>query len=129
MFDLFQADGMKNGGFAENLQETACGGLVRSTGCRKYIFYSLFTKAYVYLDHVDYLADSLFVQNKIAVKFQYDMAKDGSLYGMVFCKVRKRDTGKFAEAMEQLNNKMILLGHKDYPEACAEMDQLISKVA
>lgn len=31
--------------------------------------------------------------------------------------------------MEQLNNKMILLGHKDYPEACAEMDQLISRVA
>ena len=90
---------------------------------------SPFTKAYVYLDHVDYLADSLFVQNKITVKFQYDMAKDGSPYGMVFCKVRKRDTGKFAEAMEQLNNKMILLGHKDYPEACAEMDQLISRVA
>ena len=42
MFDLFQADGMKNGGFAENLQETACGGSVRSTGCRKYDFSTAF---------------------------------------------------------------------------------------
>lgn len=51
---------------------------------------SPFTKAYVYLDHVDYLADSLFVQNKIAVKFQYDMAKDGSPYGMVFLQGKKK---------------------------------------
>ena len=44
MFDLIQADGMKNGGFAENRQETACRGSARSTGCKQVWYNAIYEK-------------------------------------------------------------------------------------
>ena len=51
--------------------------------------FSLFAVPYAYVDHSSYLADQLFVQNKITMKFKGEMVKDGSAYCIVFCKVLK----------------------------------------
>ena len=87
--------------------------------------FSLFAVPYAYVDHSSYLADQLFVQNKITMKFKGEMVKDGSSYCIVFCKVLKRDVARFEEALERLKDKMLLLGHKDYPDACGKIAKMI----
>ena len=89
--------------------------------------FSLFAVPYAYVDHSSYLADQLFVQNKITMKFKGEMVKDGSAYCIVFCKVLKRDVARFEEALERLKDKMLLLGHKDYPAACGEIAKMIEE--
>lgn len=89
--------------------------------------FSLFEVPYAYVDHSSYLADQLFVQNKITMKFKGEMVKDGSSYCIVFCKVLKRDVARFEEALERLKDKMLLLGHKDYPDACGKIAKMIEE--
>ena len=89
--------------------------------------FSLFAVPYAYVDHSSYLADQLFVQNKITMKFKGEMVKEGSAYCIVFCKVLKRDVARFEEALERLKDKMLLLGHKDYPAACGEIAKMIEE--
>ena len=47
--------------------------------------------------------------------------------GIVFCKVLKKDVERFEEALERLKDKMLLLGHKDYPDACGEIAKMIEE--
>lgn len=63
----------------------------------------------------------------IEMKFKGEMVKDGSAYCIVFCKVLKRDVARFEEALERLKDKMLLLGHKDYPAACGEIAKMIEE--
>lgn len=88
---------------------------------------TLFTIAYVYVDHNSYLADTLFAQRKIVMKFKEEMTKKDSPYCIIFCKVLKRDAQKFEEALEKLKAKMLLLGYKDYVDVCGEIATLIDK--
>ena len=90
--------------------------------------FSLFSVFYAYVDHNSYLADSLFVQNKIPVKYKGEMVREDSSYCIVFCKVLKRDVMKFEEALLKLKNKMLLLGHMDYEKTCNEIARIIDKV-
>lgn len=39
----------------------------------------------------------------------------------------KKDTGRFEEALGKLNDKMLLLGHGDYPDACSEIAKMIDE--
>ena len=71
--------------------------------------FSIFSVPYAYVDHSSYLADQLFVQNKVTMKFKGEMTKNGSPYCIVFCKVLKKDAERFAEAMVKLTDKMHLL--------------------
>ena len=89
--------------------------------------FSIFTVPYAYVDHSSYLADQLFVQNKVTMKFKGEMTKNGSPYCIVFCKVLKKDAERFEEAMGKLKDKMLLLGHKDYLEVCSEIAKMIEE--
>ena len=42
--------------------------------------FSIFTVTYAYVDHYSYLADNLFEQSKIKVKFKEELAKNDSPY-------------------------------------------------
>lgn len=90
---------------------------------------SLFTITYAYVDHHTYLADMLFAQKKIVMKFKEEMAKHDSPYCIIFCKVLKRDVQKFEEAMEKLKDRMLLLGYREYVDVCDEIDRLINAEA
>ena len=61
----------------------------------------------------------MFVQNKVRLKFKNEYVKAESPYRIIFCKVRRKDTERFEEALERLNNKMLLCGYRDYPEVCS----------
>ncbi len=89
--------------------------------------FSLFTIPYIYVDNKSYLADSLFTQRKIAMKFKEEMTRADSQYCLIFCKVLKRDVQKFEDALEKLKDKMLLLGYSDYVDVCDEIAMLIDR--
>ena len=89
--------------------------------------FSIFSVPYAYVDHSSYQADGLLVQNKVRVKFKGEFAKAESPYCIILCKVRKKDTGRFEEALEKLKNKMLLLGYRDYPDVCSEITKMLEE--
>lgn len=89
--------------------------------------FSIFSVLYAYVDHSSYQADGLLAQNKVRVKFKGEFAKAESSYCIVICKVRKKDTGRFEEALEKLKNKMLLLEYRDYPDVCGEITNMLEE--
>ena len=87
---------------------------------------SLFTVPYVYVDHHSHLADNLFAERRIKMRFKGDYRKEGSPYVMVFCRVRSRDIGRFEEALEKLTKKMLLFGYRDYGDVCGRFARMIN---
>ena len=87
----------------------------------------LFSVPYAYVDHSSYLADQLFIQNKVTMKFKGEMTREGSPYCIIFCKVLKKDVERFEEALGKLKDKMLLLGHRDYSETCGEIERMIDE--
>ena len=88
---------------------------------------SILSVSYMYINHRDYLADALFEQNQIQMRFKEEFAHKNSSYCIIFCRVRKRDIAKFEAALGQLTNKMLLLGYTDYPDACNEIMEFLEK--
>ena len=81
---------------------------------------SLRYKYFCFIDAKEYLADALFIKHKVRVWFQKEAYKPNTDFVVIICKVKKNDTNKFLEALEELNKKMILLGHSDYHNFCKE---------
>lgn len=81
---------------------------------------SLRYEYFCYIDTDAYLADALFQKHEVDVKFQDEAYKPGQDYVIIFCKARKSDVGNFQKALDELKNKMILLGHPDYQTFCEE---------
>ena len=79
---------------------------------------SILSVPYMYIDHKDYLADSLLTQNHVSVRFGSEFSRDNSPYRIIVCKVRKKDTAEFEKSMELLCNKMLLFEHSDYMGFC-----------
>ena len=88
---------------------------------------SIFSVSYAYVDHSSYQADRLFAQNKVRLKLKEEFAKSESPYCIIFCKVIKKDVERFEEALGKLESKMLLLGYKDYPDACREIAGIIEE--
>ena len=82
-----------------------------------------FSVLYAYIDHEDYLADALFIQEQISVRFPQEMVKNGEKYHVIFGRVRKKDREKFEKALEKLPDKMLLCGHTDYADFCNDIDE------
>ena len=79
---------------------------------------SILSVPYMYIDHKDYLVDSLLAQNHVSVRFGNEFSRDDSPYRIILCKVRKKDTAEFEKSMELLCNKMLLFEHSDYMGFC-----------
>ena len=79
---------------------------------------SLRYKYFFYIDTEEYLADSLFIKHNVKVCFQQEAHRPDTDFIFVFCRIKKADLNKFTEALEDLNKKMLLLGHTNYPGFC-----------
>ena len=88
---------------------------------------SLLYDYYAFVDTADYLADSLFIQKQVRVRFGKEMKHPKEDYMVIFCKVLKSDSARFLEALSELPNKMILCGHADYEAFCKEISQLMER--
>ena len=89
--------------------------------------FSVFSVHYAYVDNGSYIADQLFMQNKVRVRFKGEMRRKDSQYCIIFCKVLKQDVKRFEESLERLKDKMLVLGHKDYQDECAEIEKIIEE--
>jgi len=82
---------------------------------------SLLFNYYAYIDTEEYLADKVFIQEKLRVFFGKTGRKQDSQYVVILCKVWKKDAEKFVRAMEKLYNKMILLGYGECVNSFEEL--------
>ena len=86
-------------------------------------------KQYMYVDCKNYLADDLFIKNKITVNFKCDFTKDDSDYIFVYCKVKKKDHDKFIKTLGELKNKMLIMGYSDYESFCEkQINKILCKL-
>ena len=77
---------------------------------------------FLFFDTPEYLADQLFIKQKVRVWFDKEHAKEGSPFLAILCHVKKKDSAKFLAALDSLKNKMILCG---YPEYEAEVQKMM----
>ena len=78
--------------------------------------HSLLFRHYAFVDTKDYLADQLFIQEKVRVYFRQETHRTDNDYCVIFCKVRKRDE----------TAKMLLLGHAGYLDFCRSFQELLN---
>lgn len=80
----------------------------------------LFRSEYIFADIKEYLADQLFINEKIRVDFGKEFGHTEKKYLLISCKIWNKDRDKFLRSMEKLKNKMPLIGNTDYEEFCKE---------
>lgn len=83
--------------------------------------FSLYFFYYAFIDTEEYMADQLFIRERVRVWFGHEYVKPGSPYYAIFCKCRKKDAAAFERAMEALPSKMLLFGHRDYIPYCKNL--------
>ena len=81
---------------------------------------SLFYRHFLYFDREPYMADHLFVQHNVRIKFGPECRKEGSPYVGIFCRVKKRDVPAFQAAMADLERGMAVCGY-DYQKDLAQV--------
>lgn len=81
----------------------------------------LFFDYYAYVDTDRHLAENIFIQEGMRVRFDGELRNSDNSYRIVLCRVRKRDSEKFACSMEKLYNKMIIMRYTDIEEFLKEL--------
>ena len=76
---------------------------------------------FLFFDTPEYLADQLFIKQKVRVWFDKEYAKEGSPFLAILCHVKKKDSAKFIAALDALKNKMILCGCPEYEAEVQKM--------
>ena len=84
---------------------------------------------FAYIDTTGYLADRIFIENKVRVKFCGDYKHREKNYVVVTCKVKENDAPMFLQALKELNNRALLMGNTDYETFCKEhFERFISDI-
>ena len=81
----------------------------------------------VYADTEDYLGILPLKRHGVRLKFRKELARDGNKYHLIMLRILKKDVEKFAQAMEELKNKMLICGHTDYEELGGEFLTCVEK--
>ena len=87
--------------------------------------YNPFRFGYIFFDTGDHLVDQIFINNNVRVKYFHDFVLEDVKYHILMCKIKKKDEKNFILSMEQLKNKMLLLGHTDYEGFCNLMSEYL----
>ena len=82
-------------------------------------------KQFAYIDTMGFLADRIFVENKVRVKFCGDYKHREKNYVVVICKVKEKDVLMFLQALKELKNRALLMGNTDYETFCKEQIRLM----
>lgn len=75
-------------------------------------------KKFMYIDTRDYLADALFAEKRIPMKFKGEFVKSGCKYIIVSASCPKKYWEVVLSALRELPDKMLLLGNTDYEDMC-----------
>ena len=82
-------------------------------------------KQFAYIDTTGFLADRIFIENKVRVKFCGDYKHREKNYVVVICKVKEKDVPMFLQALKELKNRALLMGNTDYETFCKEQIRLM----
>lgn len=85
----------------------------------------LFKSYYIYLDSNKNMADSIFKDNNIKVKYQKELDYPNSDYKIMFVSVSNKKDYLFVKSMCELEDKMLERNYLDYEEMC---DSVFSKL-
>lgn len=69
---------------------------------------------FAYIDTSDYLADKLFINEKVTIRFKKEYGKHDSRYIVVIASCRSIDWDKVESALKSLPDKMVIMGNTDY---------------
>jgi hypothetical protein len=90
--------------------------------------YRPWSDMYAYIDTTAYLADGLFTKHGVKCKFKGEMIhKKFPDYTIVFVVVSRRYTKKMSQIFCELENKVLLYGHKDYVSVCDMVSEVLTK--
>ena len=78
----------------------------------------LLKQEYAFFDFSEGYVWSFLNKNALSVHFTATWRTGDSPYILAFCEVPKRKTEEFEKAMRQLEWKMVVCGHTDYPDYC-----------
>ncbi len=84
----------------------------------------LFSPTYVFIDTKEHIFVNLMNENSVSIKNVKESARPGSPFRLIFCDVKKKDIGKFQDALNKLRNKALLLGYRDYDGVCEKLQNL-----
>ena len=73
-----------------------------------------FKKMYAYVDTNNYLADRIFLEKRLNVKFLKDFYRHEDDYIIVFVKVKNKDVPEFMECIKELEKRLLITGHDDF---------------
>ena len=77
-------------------------------------------RRFAFADDLNGSSLSLLFRNRVRIRPKKILGKREGKYRIVVCDVRKKDAESFARAMEELKNKMLLIGNLDYEAFCGE---------
>lgn len=83
---------------------------------------------YMYIDaciNDHYIADSIFIKNKVPIKFEETFESADSDYCICFCKIKRKYKEIMEKSFEELKNKMWLMGFLDYENFCNDIFKLL----
>ncbi len=75
-------------------------------------------RKYVFVDTVDHLYKQIFPSCGIKIRTVREYIREGSPLKLVICKVLRRDIDQFEVVINEVRNKALLLGYREYDEAC-----------
>ncbi len=82
-------------------------------------------KTFAYIDKIPYRADRIFLNHNLKVKFEQEFANPKSDYLFVTISIRPKDEKIFLDCMDELKNKMLILGDSDYEEECLKWQEIL----
>lgn len=91
--------------------------------CVRILRRSPFYHYFLYVDVPEYLADDLFSNEDVDVRFLREYEDPGSDYRVIYARCRKRDTPRFLSAIDRLTNKAMLCGYPGYKDFCLDFFQ------
>ena len=75
-----------------------------------------FKKMYAYIDTNNYLADRIFVEKGLEVKFLKDFYRHEDDYIVVFVNMWNKNVPLFMDCMKELEKRLLITGHNDYSD-------------
>ena len=90
---------------------------------------SLLFAHFAYIDTPSYMADDIFVRNKLRVKYDKEYEHPDYPYRIVFCHVFRNNAAHFEKCMTDLEKKILLCGHPTYVQDCQTIMHTVSSTA
>lgn len=76
---------------------------------------------FAYFDTTAYHADNLFIKHEVTIDFMREYSNDEWPYIFIIARCRKKDFHKAVAALNELPDKMLICGYRDYPDFCAKL--------